>query len=108
MVAAVFYMDSWMGHEEHYFEGNDASDVLSQFERIQDLGCLSRMAKVEGTKKDIKEIKKLDAVLDKYYSGDLEVEDLESFKIEISIGKFGVLKITDKEDEIESMRVYKK
>lgn len=107
MVAAVFYMDSWLGHEEHYFEGEDASEILSQFERVQDLGCLSRMARVEGTKRDIKEMEKLDKFLDKYYSGELTMEDLAAFKIEISIGKFGVLKIANNDDEIGNLSNYK-
>lgn len=92
------------GTGKHYFEGDNASEILSQFERYQDLGCLSRMAKMQGTKKDQKAIKVLDELLDKYYSGELSMDDLEGFSLEISIGSFGVDKVAKNDTEVEELR----
>lgn len=104
MVAARFYMNSWLGQEKYYFEGDNASEILSQFERYQDLGCISRMAKMQGTKKDQKAIRVLDELLDKYYSGELLMDDLECFSLEISIGSFGVEKVAKNDTEVEELR----
>ena len=104
MVAAIFCMDTWMGHEEHFIEGENASELLDNFEKYQDLSCLSRMASSMGTKKDLKEIKKLDAILDKQYSGELSIEDLKDFKLDISIGKLSISDVASTPDEIEKIR----
>jgi len=104
MVAAIFCMDTWMGHEEHFFEGETASDLLDQFERYQDLECLSRMASSMGTKKDAREIKKLESLLEKRYAGDLSIDDLRNFNLDISIGKLNVSEVAATPDEIEKIR----
>lgn len=100
MVAAIFILDSLMGHEEHYFEGENATDIMEQFDQIQDLECLSRMAKSHGSSKDKIEIKKLDCIIKKYYSGELIIDDLLGFSLDISIGKISVKAIAHNEKEI--------
>jgi len=104
MVAAIFCMDTWMGHEEHFFVGENASELLDQFERYQDLACLSGMANSMGTKKDAKEIKKLDELLEKRYSGDLSIDDLRNFNLDISVGKLSVSEVATTPDEIDKIR----
>ena len=51
MYAALFEMTSWMGCQQYIFKGNTASDLLSEFERVQDLGCLVRMGRGQENKK---------------------------------------------------------
>lgn len=34
MNAALFEMDSWLGHQKYIFKGNSASAILAQFEQI--------------------------------------------------------------------------
>ena len=43
---------------------NTASELLSEFEQVQDLGCLVRMGRGQENKKGQKELDKLEAILD--------------------------------------------
>ena len=104
MVAAIFEMESMWGPEKHFFEGESASDLLAQFERVQDLGCLARMGRMQGPKKDQKELDKLDALLEKYYADELTMEDLKKFSIKLSLGKLSVTAIAETDEEIEKIR----
>lgn len=101
MIAALFYIDGWMGHEEYLFKGENPHELLMQFNNVQDLECLSRMAKNQGTDEDRKEITVLDELLSKDHCGKLTLDDLASFSIEISIGKIGVTDVASSEDSIE-------
>ena len=86
MFAALFEMTSWMGCQQYIFEGNTASDLLSKFERVQDLGCLVQMGRSHENKNGQKELDKLEAILDKYYDGSLTPEELLTLDVSISLG----------------------
>lgn len=104
MVAAVFFLDSWAGHNEYFLEGEDASDLLTQFEEVQDLSCIVHMGRMNGEKKDQKELDKLEELLEKHQNGDLEMSDLKGFSIDVSVGKMGVLATAETDEEIGSLR----
>ena len=104
MNAGLFEMDSWLGHQKYIFKGEDASDILSKFERIRDLSCLVRMGRANEGKKGQKQLDKLEKILEKYYSGDLTMDDLKDFDIKISLGAMKCSDIAIGEDEIEVMK----
>ena len=104
MVAAIFEMESMWGPEKHFFEGDDASSLLSQFERVEDLNCLIRMGRMQGPKKDQKELDKLEALLEKHYSDELTMDDLKKFSIKLSLGKLVVSAVAESDEEIEKIR----
>ena len=104
MNAALFEMDSWLGHQKYIFEGEDASEILSKFERIQDLSCLVRMGRSEEGKKGQKQLDKLEEILEKHYSGELTMDDLKTFDIKISLGAMNCSGIAEGDDEIEAMK----
>ena len=103
MFAGIFEIDSWMGTERHYFEGESPSDLIDQLEHVQDLSCLVRMGRMEEDKKGQKQIDKLEAFLDKYYSNGLTVEDLRNFNIKISIGWIRCAKVAEGEKAVEEL-----
>ena len=105
MKAALFEMESWMGTEEYIFEGASASEMLSKFENVQDLGCLVRMgSREERSAAGKKAIRDLEALLDKHYSGELTDADLLSLDIKISIGAIKCSAIVEGEEAIADLR----
>ena len=105
MKAALFEMESWLGNEEYIFEGDSASEMLSKFENVQDLGCLVRMGRrEERSAAGKKAINDLEALLDKHYAGELTDADLLSLDIKISIGAIKCLAIVEGEDAIADLR----
>ena len=110
MVAAIFCMDTWMGHEEHFLDGSTAGELLDQFGKYQDLACLSRMASTMGTAEDAQEIKKLDVLLNKWYTGGLKIDDLKDFKLDISVtmNVYTHISFDDAEEELKRMEEFGK
>ena len=104
MFAALFEMTSWMGCHQYIFDGDNASDLLSKFERVQDLGCLVRMGRGQENKKGQKELDKLEAILDKYYDGSLTTDDLLSLDITISLGTIKCVCIEEGDDAVEKLK----
>ena len=104
MYAALFEMTSWMGCQQYIFKGNTASALRSEFERVQDLGCLVRMGRSEEKKKGQKELDKLEAVLNKYYDGSLTPDDLRTLNISISIGAIKCVCIEEGDDAMDKLR----
>lgn len=88
-------MDGW-ARNVIFFEGDDCVEILAQFEHVQDLSCLVRMGRFEGTKNEQKELNRLEKMLNKYYSGDLEIADLEKFSFRLSIGLLRCIEVSDK------------
>ena len=104
MYAALLEMTSWMGCQQYIFKGNTASALLSEFERVQDLGCLVRMGRSEEKKQGQKELDKLEAVLNKYYDGSLTPDDLRTLNISISIGAIKCVCIEEGDDAMDKLR----
>lgn len=104
MFAALFEMTSWMGCQQYIFAGNTASDLLSEFERVQDLGCLVRMGRGQESKKGQKELDKLEAILEKYYDGSLTADDLLTLDIAISLGTIKCVCIEEGGDAVEKLK----
>ena len=104
MYAAVFEMTGWMGKQQYIFRGDSASDLLSKFERVQDLGCLVRMGRFQENKKGQKELDKLEAVLDKYYDGSLEPDDLLELDISISLGTIKCACVEEGDDAVDKLK----
>ena len=106
MFAALFEMESWLGTEQYIFEGDSASEMLSKFEAIQDLGCLVRMGRREERSATGKQsINDLEALLDKHYSGTLTNNDLLGLDIKISIGSIKCVAILDGDDAADKLKV---
>lgn len=104
MFASLFEMTSWMGCQQYIFTGNSASDLLSAFEQVQDLGCLVRMGRSQEKKKGQEELEKLEAVLNKYYDGSLTPDDLLTLDISISIGTIKCVCIEEGDDGVEKLK----
>lgn len=103
MNAALFEMDSWLGHQKYIFKGTCASTILSQFERVQDLSCLVRMGRGSEGKKGQKQLDRLEELLKKHYSGDLTMQDLLDFDVMLSIGAMKCTGIAETDEEIEKL-----
>ena len=68
-------------------EGDEPDDLIREVENAQDLQCLCQQAAMMGTKKDQKEIKKLMDFLEKYYGGELTIEDVRGLDVGLSVGR---------------------
>lgn len=104
MYAAVLELQIWMGTMIHFYEGDTVSDIIRQFESMQDLSCLVRMGRMEEGKKGQKEIDKIEDFLDKYYSDDLTIDDLKGFSFTLSIGSFRCVDTAEGEDAIAALK----
>ena len=105
MFAALFEMESWLGTEQYIFEGDTASEMLSRFENVQDLGCLVRMGQHEERSSAGKRaIKALEDLLDKHYSGSLANKDLLELDVKISIGAIKCVTIVEGNEAIAQLR----
>lgn len=104
MYAALFEMTSWMGNRQYIFKGNSATVLLSEFEAIQDLGCLVRMGRGQEDTKGQKELDKLEAILDKYYDGTLTPDDLLTLDISISLGTIKCVCIEEGADAADKLK----
>lgn len=105
MFAALFEMESWLGTEQYIFEGDTASEMLSRFENVQDLGCLVRMGQHEERSSAGKRaIKALEDLLDKHYSGSLTNKDLLELDVKISIGAIKCVTIVEGNEAIAQLR----
>lgn len=104
MYAALFEMDSWLGHQQYIFEGKCASELLIKFEQIQDLSCLVMMGRGEEGAAGQKALDKLEDILNKHYSGKLTTEDLQTLDIKISLGTIKCASIVEGEEAIKTLR----
>lgn len=96
-----------IGWINNYFEGETASEIMRQVEEYQDFGCLIRMGRMEEGKKGQIELDKLEAFLEKYYEGTLEISDIEKLDIHLSIGDFICHGIAEGEEEIAKLKEMK-
>ena len=104
MYAALFEMDSWMGNRQYIFEGESASELLAEFERVQDLACLVRMGRGEEDSEGQKALDKLERLLDKYYDGTLTIDGLLGLDVEISVGSIKCICIKEGENAVEKLK----
>ena len=104
MYAALFELESWLGLQKYIFEGESASEIFNKFERVQDLSCLVRMGRGEEGKRGQKQLDKLEAMLEKYYSGELEMADLAAFNIKISLGAMACTAVAEGEEAIAKLK----
>ena len=86
------------------FEGESASEILGQVEAYQDFDCLLRMGRMEEGKKGQKELDKLEAFLDKYYDGTLNMADLKKLNIKLSIGDIVCHGVAEGEEAIAKLK----
>lgn len=86
MYIAKFEITGWMNPEKHEIEGESAEDIFEQLQEIQDLEYLLQSARLEGGAQDEEELTKIQALLDKYEDGELELEDIEEFDITLENG----------------------
>lgn len=103
MKAALFELDSWLGHQKYIFKGENASEILAKFERIQDLSCLVRMGRGNEGKKGQKQLDALEEMLEKYYSGELTMQDLQAFDVTIGIGGMKCSGIAETDEAVEKL-----
>ena len=86
------------------FEGETASDIMSEVEEYQDFGCLLMMGRANEGKKGQKELDKLEAFLQKYYERSLTMSDLENLNIKLSIGNIVCYGIAEGEEAIAKLK----
>ncbi len=103
MVGAIFYTDKKYGGHDYLYTGEDANDLISQFNEDQNLTCLPEMGRLMGTRKDKIVLKKLDAFLTKYYRGELTMDDLKDFSVNLSIGYIGVRAIAETDEDVKKL-----
>ena len=103
MVGAIFFTDTDHGGHDYFYIGEDANDLITQFNEDQNLTCLPEMGRSMGTRKDKIVLKKLDAFLTKYYDGKLTMDDIKDFSVNLSIGYIGVRAIAETDDEVNQL-----
>ena len=103
MRAALFELRSWLGPQKHVFKGNDASDILTQLEKYQDLSCLLQMGRIHEEKKGQKELDKLEELLSKDWNGELTMEDLRKVDLDLSIGTIKCIRTAETEEEVKKL-----
>lgn len=86
------------------FEGNTAAEIMRKVEDYQDFDCLLRMGRMQEDSAEQKELDKLEAFLDKYYDGTLEMSDVQNLDIRLSIGDFICHGIAEGEEEIDKLK----
>ena len=105
MYASLFEIKSWLGTDQYIFEGESASEMLSQFENVQSLECLVEMGRSHERSKSGKQaIDDLEKMLEKHYSDELEIEDLLKFDIKISLGEMRCITVVEGDDAIAQLR----
>lgn len=75
-----------LGYSEFTFTGPTWLSILDQLNAEQDLNCLCRQARMMGSKKDIKEVEKLEAFMSKCYCDTVTLSDFKKFSVNLSIG----------------------
>ncbi len=103
MVGAIFFTDTKYRSNEYFYTGVDANDLITQFNEDQNLTCLPEMGRSMGTKKDKVVLEKLDSFLMKYYEGELTMDDLKDFSVNLSIGFIGVRAIALNSEEVKKL-----
>lgn len=101
---AVFEMTSWLGVTQHIVKGDDASELLTNFEDIQSLHCLIRHGRYEEDENGQKELDKLEEILDKRDSGELTIEELKKMDINLSLGYIKCIAIFEGEGAEERIK----
>ena len=104
MYAGLFEVDSWIGKEQHIFEGNSASELLDEFEKVQSLGCLAQTGRMQEKAKGQKELDKLDIILGKHFNGELTNDDLLTLDINLKIGAIKCIAILEGDDAVEKLK----
>lgn len=66
--------------ERNGYEGESPSEIVTQLMRDQDLECLCRMVPIYGD-----DVSQLHNFVEKYYSGNLNWNDIKYLNIELSI-----------------------
>lgn len=94
---AVIEMESWLGTEQHIVKGDNAGELLVEFEKIQSLDCLVRMGRSREDANGQKQLDKLEAILKKKYNGDLTIVELKKMDIKLTIGSFKCLTVEEGE-----------
>lgn len=104
MYAALFEISGFMGLQQYIFEGGNPCSLLAQFEEVQDLSCLVRMGRMNEGKRGQKALDQLEELLDRYYAGELTMEELQKVEIKISIGAFRCVKVVEGDEAIAALR----
>ena len=93
-----------IGWIDKCFEADDPCGIIRKVEEIQDFGCLLRMGKAEEGKKGQKELKKLEAFLEKYYNETLTMKDISELNVKLSIGNIVCHGVAETEDQIDNLK----
>lgn len=104
MYAALFEVKSWMGTDQYVFEGENACELLAQFEKVQDLFCIVEMGREYEGPAGQEAINKLESILDLHYSKKLTVDDLKELNVSISIGCFWCVKVVEGDEAINTLK----
>ena len=80
------------------FSGDTATEIMQAVEQFQDFDCLMSMGRSNEGKKGQKELDKLSMFLDKYYSGNLTIEDIQQLDVRLSIGCIKCLELVENDD----------
>ena len=86
------------------YEADDPCGIIAEAENDQSFDCLLQMGRMEGTRKDQKELDKLRAFLEKYWDGTLTMEDIRGLNIHLSVGSIVCLGIAETENEVEALK----
>ncbi len=93
-----------MGWIKAVFEGDSAREIMDEVARYQDLFCLVGMAQANERGAGLKEVEKLEALVNGYYGGTLTMEDLKGLNIHLSVGDFICHGIAEGEEEIAKLK----
>lgn len=93
-----------IGWIDKCFEGENATEIIREAEAYQDFDCLLRMGRMQEGPAGQKELDKLQAFLDKYYSETLTMDDVKKLNIHLGIGDIVCTGIAEGEEEIQQLK----
>lgn len=84
---AVIQMTSWLGTFQHIVRGDTPSDLIEDFDNIQNLRCLLDMGRQEEGAEGQRSLDVLEDILNQCANRELIEDDFKLFDINISLGR---------------------
>ena len=103
MYAAVLEVHG-MYRDKRIYKGRGLGEIISKFNKVQDLSCLYNMARSMGTDNDAEEAKKLGTLLDKWGRRKLTIDDLKDFEVNLSIGSIRCYDVLEGDDAYDILK----
>lgn len=95
---ALFMTVGWAGTAGYISRGNTASELLSEFEKIQPLDSLLFSCHMETGKRKKQAIDSFVSLVQKHRNGNLTMDDLTSLNLSLSVGGVACISVAEGSD----------